>query len=211
MNVLYRSRTGLRGGLRTGGPGTAVRRRGRRPCLEPLESRQLLSATSITEFPTPTAAAAPVGITLGPDGNLWFTEYGADKVGTINPTTHATTDFPLPTAAAEPEGITAGPDGNLWFTEYGGNKIGTINPTTHVITEFTIPTAGSEPYSIAAGPDGNLWFTEYDGNKIGTINPTTHVITEFTIPTANSGPYSGSRRGPTATSGSPSSSATRSV
>ena len=93
----------------------------------------------------PTANSDPFGITAGPDGNLWFTEYGGNKIGMINPTTHAISEFPVPTAGCRPRGITAGPDGNLWFTEYHGNKIGMINPTTHAITEFPIPTAASGP------------------------------------------------------------------
>ena len=190
MNLVYRRRADGHGLARPGrGRDAAARRRGRRPCLEPLESRRLLSNTSITDFPTPTAAAGPTWITSGPDGNLWFTEFNADKVGMINPTSHTTTDFLLPTAAAGPEDITAGPDGNLWFTEYSGNKIGTINPTTHVITEFALPTAGADPYGIAVGPDGNLWFTEPSADQIGTINPITHGIAEFAIPTASSDPF----------------------
>ena len=35
----------------------------------------------ITEFATPTAG--PVGITSGPDGNLWFTEQGGNKIGQV--------------------------------------------------------------------------------------------------------------------------------
>ena len=115
---------------------------------------------AITEFPIPTAGSGPTAITAGPDGNLWFTETGANQIGMINPTTHAITEFPIPTAGSEPDGITAGPDGNLWFTEDGANQIGMINPTTHAITEFPIPTAGSGPDGITTGPDGNLWFTE---------------------------------------------------
>ena len=154
--------------------------------LEEMEDRCLL--TTITEFPTPTASSDPRGITAGPDGNLWFTELNSDKIGTINPATHAITEFQAPTGPdAEPQGITAGPDGNLWFTEYVGN-IGMINPTTHAITEFPVPTANADPIGITAGPDGNLWFTELAGNQIGMINPTTHAITEFPVPTANSLP-----------------------
>ena len=78
------------------------------------------------------------------------------------------------------------------------------------ITEFPVPTAACRSLrAITAGPDGNLWFTEADVNAIGMINPTTHAITEFPIPTASAGPR-GSRRVPTATSGSPSSMPTRS-
>ncbi len=155
----------------------------RRPVIEPMEARQLLA--TVAEFPVPTANSNPIGIVAGSDGNLWFTEILGNKIGMINPTTHAATDFAVPTANANPYGIAAGPDGNLWFTENAANKIGTINPATHVITEFALPTAGANPETIAAGPDGNLWFTEQGANKIGMVNPTTHAIAEFPVPTAN--------------------------
>lgn len=79
----------------------------------------------ITEFPIPTALSGPEGITAGPDGNLWFTEAAANKIGRITPD-GSITEFPIPTAASRPRKITAGPDGNLWFTESSGNKIGRI-------------------------------------------------------------------------------------
>ena len=42
------------------------------------------SATiSITEFTVPTSASNPYQIVTGPDGNLWFTEEGAAKIGRI--------------------------------------------------------------------------------------------------------------------------------
>ena len=121
----------------------------------------------ITEFPVPTAKCLPIGITTGPDGNLWFTEDDGDSIGVINPTTHVITEFPVPTANSWPDGITTGPDGNLWFTEFDGNNIGEINPTTHAITEFPVPTANSAPHGITTGPDGNLWFTEAGAGNIG--------------------------------------------
>ena len=71
---------------------------------------------AITEFPLPTADSSPAGITTGPDGNLWFTEW-TNQIGMINPTTDAITEFPIPTAQSGPAAITTGPDGNLWFTE----------------------------------------------------------------------------------------------
>jgi streptogramin lyase len=62
---------------------------------------------------TPTAASGPEGIVAGADGNLWFVEFAASKIGEINPVTHAITEFPTPTAASGPLGITAGPGGSL--------------------------------------------------------------------------------------------------
>jgi hypothetical protein len=51
----------------------------------------MASGQSITEFPIPTPLAAPEGITAGPDGNLWFTEQAANKIGRI--TTSSVTDL----------------------------------------------------------------------------------------------------------------------
>ena len=111
-----------------------------RPVLT-ISVRSTRRPTPSPSSPSPPPIPFLVGITSGPDGNLWFTEQAANQIGEINPTTHAITEFATPTANSGPRGITAGPDGNLWFTENGAGKIGMINPTTHVITEFPIPTA----------------------------------------------------------------------
>jgi len=140
-------------------------------------------ALTISEFAIPTASSTPQAIAAGPDGNLWFTEYGGVKIGKITPAGVFTEYGPL---SGQPDGITSGPDGNLWFADSGGNKIGKITPAG-VITEFALPTAFSSPGSIAVGPDGNLWFTEGNANKIGRIT-TAGAITEYADPTAASLP-----------------------
>ena len=139
---------------------------------------------TITEYPVLTASSDPLYITAGADGNLWFTEWAANKIGKITPS-GTVTEYTLPTTAGEPSQITAGPDGNLWFTESGG--VGKITPSG-TVTEYTLPTAGSSPEGITAGPDGNLWFTEAGTDKIGKITPS-GMITEYPVLTVNSEPW----------------------
>src|SRR5438552_197610 len=129
-----------------------------------------LLAQGVNEYPLPGAAlpqavaAGPAGsgpqrIVSGPDGNLWFTEHGKNKIGRLT-TGGSFTEFPIPTPNVFPEGIAAGPDGNLWFSENAGNRIGRVT-TAGAVTEFLLPVP-ARVFQIAAGPDGNLWFTEYD-------------------------------------------------
>jgi len=115
---------------------------------------------TLTEFPLATASAFPNSITSGPDGNLWFTESAANKIGRISPQSpHTITEFPLATTNAGPFDIVAGPDGNLWFTEYLVSRIGRISPQTpDAISEFS--TGYGVPFGITTGPDGALWYTE---------------------------------------------------
>ncbi|HAM49726.1 MAG TPA: hypothetical protein DCP92_03165, partial [Nitrospiraceae bacterium] len=44
---------------------------------------QITTAGVITEFSIPTANSYPVGITVGPAGNLWFTEFASNKIAQI--------------------------------------------------------------------------------------------------------------------------------
>jgi streptogramin lyase len=145
----------------------------------------------LRELPTATANSGPEGMVAGPDGNLWYAEAGANKIGEVNPATGATADFASPTAGSFPLGVALGPDGNIWFTEFAAGKIGEINPTTHAVSDFAIPTTGSGPVAIVEGPNGNMWFTEATGanGQIGEINPTTHGFTEFAAPTPNVEPF----------------------
>ena len=120
---------------------------------------------------------APADIVVGPDGNLWFTESGVDRIGRITPS-GTITEFTTPTADSNPLGLIAGADGNLWFTESGGNAIGRITPAG-AITEFSVGSLDvSYSGGITQGPDGNVWFlaADSDGNgEIAKISPAGHV------------------------------------
>jgi streptogramin lyase len=146
------------------------------------------AAAGITEFTTSlTPGGAPVDITTGPDGNLWFTEQGGlggiGKITTDGAITEYTAGLtPGFSIGQMPSHITAGPDGALWFTAEGGaGLIGRLDPETGEVTEYCVNlTPNQQPTGIALGPDGNLWFTERGGDgAIGRITPSGE-ITEYT-------------------------------
>ncbi|AGK75096.1 Virginiamycin B lyase [Streptomyces microflavus DSM 40593] len=47
------------------------------------------------------------------DGNHWFTEWGANRIGRITPDGRID-EHDLPSPASEPHGITQGSDGAMW-------------------------------------------------------------------------------------------------
>ena len=94
------------------------------------------------------------GMTLGPDGNVWFTE--ASHVGKITPG-GAITEYAYKDATTNNyyDGITAGPDGNLWVSEYFAATVEKVVPGTGAMTSFTLGCNGTQ--IIAA--KGNLYVT----------------------------------------------------
>jgi streptogramin lyase len=129
------------------------------------------------EYSLPTGSL-PYGITQGPDGNLWYTSYGTQKISKITQS-GAVTGYPLLEGSYDPYGITQGPGGDLWFTDYYSNKVGKIT-TAGAITEYSLGTGG-DPYDIAEGPEGNLWYADYYTSKIGKITPS-GAVTEYPLP-----------------------------
>ena len=134
-----------------------------------------------TSFP---GIALPRGITTGPDGALWFTDYGNDTIGRIT-TTGAVSEFSSPDIDG-PIGITSGPDGALWFTNQANNTIGRIT-TSGAVTAYSSP-AIHDPTDITAGPDGALWFTNQTSNMIGRIT-TSGSVTSFYVGAGNAEPH----------------------
>jgi len=154
-----------------GAVGLVARPRWRASCL--VISLLAVAAISAAQ-PTVTFSVYPVpragngyGITLGPDGALWFT--ANDSIGRIT-TEGLLTQYPV--ANGVPWAITVGPDGALWFAEYNGKFIGRIT-TGGAITEYPLPAVSTTRWiwRITTGPDGALWFTEYIGSngRIGRI------------------------------------------
>ena len=147
---------------------------------------QITSAGVINEIQLPTDDSDPTGITLGPDGNIWFTEAATADIRRA--TAEGSISDPILTSAATsmPGGIVTGPDANLWFTESSSGILGQVAlPGT--LTEYPLSNSGSSPTEVTVGNDGNLWFSESQADKIGRISPD-GAITEFATPTGNSVP-----------------------
>ncbi len=167
------------------------------------------SAAAIASYNTATAqftyytnglssSADPYTMTLGPDGNLWFTDTSttAPAIGVLKVSTGAITEYPLQAGngnqgtAALPISIVTGPDGNLWFADnssYNG-AIGKVVPSSGAITEYSGAGSGLQrnatPSCVAIGPDGNVWFTDPSVNGqelIGTVNASTGKIQEYSL------------------------------
>jgi streptogramin lyase len=141
----------------------------------------VLPAGTITEFAIGTSASGPGGITAGPDGNFWFTEYNANQIARITPE-GTITEFAIPSSKSGTEEITAGSDGSLWFTETFRDQIGRIAPTaTTISNSATVPADATitTPFSTTFPPGSTI--------PAGTVLPP-GTITEFAIPTNHSFP-----------------------
>jgi virginiamycin B lyase len=137
----------------------------------------------VLTYPLPTATGGPRGIAVGPDGNLWFTEYrSGGRIGRITPA-GAITEFLLPYRYADPgpQAITSGPDGKLWFVEAIGNYAH-VDRNGHNLTEFAVTETPFDLTDIITGPDDNLWFADSSTNTIQVSDTSGRILHRYVIP-----------------------------
>ena len=125
-------------------------------------------------YAIPTANAQPQDITSGSNGDLYFTEGNANKIGQITPG-GVITEYQNP-QYAYPIWIAQGPNNQVWFSVTGG-FIGRFNEKTHTfLTELFPPNSGAA--DLVRGPDGNMWFTDGGGASTDWIGVWVyHVLT----------------------------------
>jgi streptogramin lyase len=120
-------------------------------------SGRIASDGSVEEFPVPESGSAPgVGdLTLGPDGNMWFTEPYAGRIDFEAPTGGGPGILVLPDPKSRPTGL-ATVDNAIWATLAGSGEFLVTYPATARGVSYAME-AGWQPTRLALGGDNALW------------------------------------------------------
>jgi streptogramin lyase len=132
----------------------------------------------VTSFPVPGDDVN--GLTLGPDGNVWFTQPDLGYFGKMTPdglvTRYQASSYPYEMAAA---------GGQVWFAEDAANRIASAT-LNGIVNVFPVPTVNVSIGRLAADRAGNVWFTEDTADNIGRVSPD-GTVREFAIATRHTG------------------------
>jgi virginiamycin B lyase len=96
----------------------------------------------ITEFDLPRKEALPHDVVIDPDGHAWYSDFGNQKVGELDPKTGKVSDYDLPTYREEqPKGsldLELDPDGNLWLGMAYQGGAAKVDRKTKVVTPYPL-------------------------------------------------------------------------
>lgn len=125
----------------------------------------------------------PSLLALAPDGAVWVTRGGDDRIDRIDRPDGTRRSFPVGTG---PYGIALGADGAVWFTAIAADAIGRLAPDG-TATLTPVPGDTGMPAMITAGPDGAMWCTLNRGGALGRVD-TAGEITVHPLPDPDCGP-----------------------
>jgi virginiamycin B lyase len=143
----------------------------------------------IKEYEVPTPRSRPHDPAIAPDGSLWYTGQGANKLGRLDPKTGEFKEYPLKTPNSGPHGLVAD-KADIWFTAISGGYVGKLDPKSGAIAEYR-PSDGTEidPRTPAFDHNGILWFTNQETNSVGRLDPSTGRMILAKSPTLHAVPY----------------------
>ncbi|GAB3964316.1 hypothetical protein GCM10029978_024510 [Actinoallomurus acanthiterrae] len=148
------------------------------------------AAGTVTEAALSVSDSAPLGLTTGPGGSVWFAEHaqGLGRVDALG----AVKDFAVPAnsqhGVAVPEGAATASDGTVWFTDASTAvpRVGKVSGTG-AVTTYEVPTTGDVSFAggqltdITAGPDGAMWFAGGASSAVGRVTSAGAVTAYATV------------------------------
>lgn len=97
----------------------------------------------VTEYDLPRPEALPHDVIVDTDGHAWYSDFGSQFVGELDPKTGKVTDYPLPTLLQEqpkgPLNVEFDPDGNIWVGMSYQAGAAKIDRKTKQVTTYPLP------------------------------------------------------------------------
>jgi virginiamycin B lyase len=97
----------------------------------------------ITEYDLPRKEALPHDVVIDSDGHAWYTDFGNQMLGELDPKSGKVTDYPLPLLRADQPkgslGLEFDPDGNLWIGMSYQAGAAKFDRKTKTVTAYPLP------------------------------------------------------------------------
>ncbi len=131
----------------------------------------------ITEYDLPRKQALPHDVIVDADGHAWYSDFGNQFVGELDPKTGKVTDYPLETLRQDqpkgPLGMEFDPEGNIWIGmsyQAGASK---IDRKTKQVTTYPLPKEwqGITSQTNMVTPthmdvDGKVWMEDTENGRV---------------------------------------------
>jgi len=134
----------------------------------------------------PTSESGPSALLLDDNGDMWFAESLAGKIGVVDSKTFEITEFAPDTPLDEPFALLFDKSGSLWISEHIGPGISKFDPVLETFDHVEAPNPESLPFGMVIDKYDNIWFGQHVIDELGVYDPYNDQLIEVSIPTPES-------------------------
>jgi streptogramin lyase len=126
----------------------------------------------------------PYELRVAPDGGVWISELGGNRLVRHDPTTNTFRAFDMPTPHSGPRRFDIDAAGALWIPEYAGGRLTRLDPATGRFTHWELPVKDAAPYVVRVDRQGgDVWIGTGAADAVFRFDPRTAQFTAYDLPT----------------------------
>jgi virginiamycin B lyase len=126
----------------------------------------------------------PYGITVTPNGDVYYASLAGSYVGKINPETGAATVLESPTKGQGARRVWSDSKGRVWVSEWDAGQVGMYDPAANAWKEWKLPGNRPQTYAVYVDERDGVWLTDFGSNAIVRFDPKTERFDSFPLPHA---------------------------
>lgn len=129
--------------------------------------------------------ALPYGLSLAPDGAVWYSKLYDDRVGRYDPATGILREWRTPFHG--PRRLKVDSAGRVWIPGFGSGVLARFDPSSEAFSAYplpSVPVAADQPYAVALEPGtGRVWVTSTLMDVLYRFDPASESFEVFPLPT----------------------------
>ena len=124
----------------------------------------------------------PYGITVTPDGTVWYASLAGNHIARVDPTTGAATPVDPPTPNQGARRVWSDSRGRVWVSEWNAGQVGVYDPAAGKWTEWRLPGEKPQAYAVYVDDRDLVWLSDFGANALVRFDPATQSFESHPLP-----------------------------
>jgi virginiamycin B lyase len=138
-------------------------------------------AAAVEVFDAP-RGAGPYGITVTPDGDVYYASLAGSHIGRIDPATAEATILDPPTPEQGTRRVWSDSRGRIWSSQWEAGQVAVYDPADDSWQEWRLPGDDPQAYAVFVDDRDVAWLSDFGANTIVRFDPETEEFTSFPLP-----------------------------
>jgi virginiamycin B lyase len=132
----------------------------------------------MTVFKAP-KGVGPYGITVTPQGDIWYASLAGSYIGKIDNTTGNATIVEPPTPDQGARRVWSDSKGRIWVSEWNSGHVSMHDPADGSWKTWKLPGDRPRAYAVYVDNKDKVWLTDFSANAIVRFDPAGERFTAF--------------------------------
>ncbi len=126
----------------------------------------------------------PYGITVTPNGDIYYASLAGSHIARINRETNEATVIEPPTPQQGARRVWSDSLGRIWVSEWNAGQVGMYDPAADRWQEWKLPGARPQAYAVYVDEFDKVWLSDFGGNALVRFDPLTETFDAYALPSS---------------------------